>query len=77
MIEATKEPLTDFSINANGTLNLLELTRIFTPKAKFIFLSTNKVYGDTQIQLILERVNLDIILERKNYLEMEYQKICL
>ena len=44
---ATKEPLTDFSINANGTLNLLELTRIFTPKAKFIFLSTNKVYGDT------------------------------
>ena len=43
---AAKEPLTDFSINANGTLNLLELTRKYTPKAKFIFLSSNKVYGD-------------------------------
>ena len=38
---AAKEPLTDFSINANGTLNLLELTRQYTPQAKFIFLSSN------------------------------------
>ncbi len=44
---AAKEPLTDFTINANGTLNLLELTRLFAPKAVFIFTSTNKVYGDT------------------------------
>jgi len=44
---ASKEPLTDFSVNANGTLNLLELTRIYCPKAVFIFTSTNKVYGDT------------------------------
>ena len=43
---AAKEPLTDFSINANGTLNLLEGTRRFCPKAVFIFTSTNKVYGD-------------------------------
>ena len=43
---AAKEPLTDFSINATGTLNLLELTRIYCPKATFIFTSTNKVYGD-------------------------------
>ena len=43
---AAKEPLTDFSVNANGTLNLLELTRIYAPKATFIFTSTNKVYGD-------------------------------
>lgn len=45
---AAKEPITDFTINANGTLNLLELTRLFAdPKASFIFTSTNKVYGDT------------------------------
>jgi CDP-paratose 2-epimerase len=44
---AAKEPLTDFTINANGTLNLLELTRLYCEKAVFIFTSTNKVYGDT------------------------------
>ncbi|KOY84392.1 NAD-dependent epimerase [bacterium 336/3] len=44
---AAKEPLTDFTINANGTLNLLELTRLYAEKAVFIFTSTNKVYGDT------------------------------
>jgi CDP-paratose 2-epimerase len=43
---AAKEPFTDFSVNANGTLNLLELTRITCPDAVFIFTSTNKVYGD-------------------------------
>jgi CDP-paratose 2-epimerase len=44
---AAKEPLTDFSVNATGTLNLLELTRLNCPGAVFIFTSTNKVYGDT------------------------------
>lgn len=44
---AAKEPITDFTINALGTINLLELTRLHTPKATFIFTSTNKVYGDT------------------------------
>lgn len=43
---AAKEPLTDFTVNANGTLNMLELTRLHCPKAVFIFTSTNKVYGD-------------------------------
>lgn len=43
---AAKEPLTDFSVNANGTLNLLEMTRQHCPEACFIFTSTNKVYGD-------------------------------
>jgi CDP-paratose 2-epimerase len=43
---AAKEPLTDFSVNANGTLNMLELTRLYCSKAVFIFTSTNKVYGD-------------------------------
>ena len=44
---AAREPLTDFGVNALGTLNLLELTRKHAPKAPFIFTSTNKVYGDT------------------------------
>ena len=43
---AAKEPLTDFTINANGTINMLELTRLYCPEAVFIFTSTNKVYGD-------------------------------
>lgn len=44
---AVKEPLTDFSINATGTMNLLEVTRLNCTEATFIFTSTNKVYGDT------------------------------
>jgi len=43
---AAKEPHTDFSVNAVGTLTMLEATRLFAPKATFIFTSTNKVYGD-------------------------------
>lgn len=43
---AAKEPLTDFGVNATGTLHLLEATRLHTPEAVFIFTSTNKVYGD-------------------------------
>ena len=44
---AAREPITDFSVNATGTLHLLELTRKYCPDAVFIFTSTNKVYGDT------------------------------
>jgi CDP-paratose 2-epimerase len=43
---AAREPITDFSVNANGTLVLLEAARQFAPDAVFIFTSTNKVYGD-------------------------------
>lgn len=43
---AAREPFTDFTVNANGTLNLLEMTRQHCPDAVFIFTSTNKVYGD-------------------------------
>src|ERR1035437_3989653 len=44
---AAREPHTDFTVNAVGTLNLLEATRQHCPGAVFIFTSTNKVYGDT------------------------------
>ena len=43
---AAREPATDFTVNANGTLIMLEATRKFAPEATFIFTSTNKVYGD-------------------------------
>jgi CDP-paratose 2-epimerase len=43
---AARDPQMDFSVNATGTLNLLEATRLHCPEAVFIFTSTNKVYGD-------------------------------
>ncbi len=43
---AASDPFSDFSVNANGTLNLLEATRHHCPDSAFIFTSTNKVYGD-------------------------------
>src|SRR5262245_26899891 len=43
---AAREPHTDFGINAVGTLNLLEASRRLSPDATFVFISTNKVYGD-------------------------------
>ncbi len=50
---AAREPLTDFGVNATGTLHLLEATRRHCPDAVFIFTSTNKVYGDTPNRLPL------------------------
>lgn len=50
---AAKEPFTDFSVNATGTLVMLENMRKHCPKAVFIFTSTNKVYGDTPNSLPL------------------------
>jgi CDP-paratose 2-epimerase len=44
---AARDPFTDFSVNAQGTLNMLEAVRRHAPSAAFIFMSTNKVYGDT------------------------------
>ena len=43
---AARDPHADFSINANGTLTLLEATRVHCPEAVFVYTSTNKVYGD-------------------------------
>lgn len=50
---AAREPHTDFSVNANGTLNMLEATRLYAKDIPFIFTSTNKVYGDTPNRLPL------------------------
>jgi CDP-paratose 2-epimerase len=50
---AARDPVVDFTVNANGTLQLLEATRCFAPDAVFIYTSTNKVYGDTPNRLPL------------------------
>jgi CDP-paratose 2-epimerase len=55
---AARDPQTDFTVNANGTLNLLEATRNFSPEAPFVFTSTNKVYGDTPNRLPLRELEL-------------------
>ena len=51
---AALDPHADHSVNATGTLVLLESVRQFAPGAVFIFTSTNKVYGDTPNRLPLE-----------------------
>lgn len=60
---AAKDPVLDFQVNANGTLNLLEMTRKYVPKAVFIFTSTNKVYGD--------RPNFLPLVEQENRYEID------
>ena len=50
---AARDPFTDFGVNAQGTLNLLEACRKHSPEAVFIFTSTNKVYGDAPNRLPL------------------------
>jgi len=59
---ATGDPVVDFDINAKGTLNLLEAYRKYCPKAVFIHLSTNKVYGDNpnKISLVEKETRWDI-----------------
>jgi CDP-paratose 2-epimerase len=51
--KAGEIPLDDFDVNAVGTVNLLEATRRHAPDAVFIFMSTNKVYGDVPNELPL------------------------
>ena len=50
---AASIPLDDFDVNAVGTINLLEATRQHAADAVFIFMSTNKVYGDAPNELPL------------------------
>jgi CDP-paratose 2-epimerase len=53
---AAREPRTDFAVNAIGTLHLLEAARDNAPDASFVFMSTNKVYGDLPNELPLQDV---------------------
>ena len=65
---AKKIPLTDFKINAFSTLNLLELTKIYCPESPFIFMSTNKVYGDNPNLLPLKENKTRWELNKKHKL---------
>ena len=66
---AAKDPFTDFTVNANGTLNLLENFRKYSPDAVFIFTSTNKVYGDTpnMLPFIEKETRFELPKEHKYY----------
>ena len=54
--KAKEIPLVDFSVNASGTMNLLEASCLHAPDAVFILMSTNKVYGDAPNELPLEEL---------------------
>ncbi len=63
---AARDPIKDFTVNANGTLNLLQAMREYCPNAVFIFTSTNKVYGDTPNRLPLIEQELRWEIDREH-----------
>ena len=66
---AKNKPFTDFDINAKGTLNMLEITRKHCPKVPFIFMSTNKVYGDNPnfLPLVEKKTRWELKRNHKYY----------
>ncbi len=66
---AATEPVTDFTVNANGTLVLLELFRTYCPEAVFIFTSTNKVYGDrpNRLPLVEQETRFELPADHRYY----------
>ncbi|MCP4150706.1 MAG: NAD-dependent epimerase/dehydratase family protein [bacterium] len=66
---AASRPFDDFDVNAVGTLNLLEATRLTNPEVPFVHLSTNKVYGDAPNELNLKEMDT-----RWDYADPEYYK---
>lgn len=67
---AASDPFKDFTVNAYGTLVLLEMTRLHAPEAVFIFTSTNKVYGDAPNSLPL--IETETRWELENHLYAEF-----
>ena len=66
---AASDPFMDFTVNANGTLVLLEMTRRYCKDAVFIFTSTNKVYGDLPNTLPLIELESRWELRKHSYAE--------
>ena len=66
---AKVKPFIDFDINAKATLNLLELTKKYTPECPFVFMSTNKVYGDNpnKLPLLEKKTRWEINPKHKFY----------
>ena len=65
---AASRPFDDFDVNAVGTINLLEAIRQVNQEAPFVFISTNKVYGDAPNNL-----NLVELEKRWDFSDSEYQ----
>lgn len=65
---AAARPFDDFDVNAVGTMNLLEATRSYTPEAVFVYMSTNKVYGDAP-----NEISLVELATRWDYADPAYQ----
>jgi CDP-paratose 2-epimerase len=65
---AAKIPFDDFDINAGGTLNLLEAARQYCPEAPFVYMSTNKVYGDAPNTIPLRELDT-----RWDYADPQYE----
>lgn len=63
---AATDPFMDFTVNANGTLSVLEAARKNCPEAVFIFTSTNKVYGDVPNELPLVELDKRWELDRSH-----------
>ncbi len=55
--DSVNDPLTDFDVNAGGTLNILDGMRQYSPEAVFLFASTNKVYGGLERFAVKEKDN--------------------
>jgi len=68
---ASKRPFDDFDVNATGTLNLLEAARQYAKKSPFVFMSTNKVYGDAPNEIPLIELDYRYDYARKE----DYQGI--
>ena len=64
---AAKIPFQDFDINTVGTFNLIETTRLFSKNPIFIFLSTNKVYGDAPNFIKIKELKKRYEFEEKNF----------
>ena len=64
-----QDPIRDFEVNVFSTLKLLELTKKYCPDVNFIFLSTNKVYGDApnHLPLFEKKYRYEILKSNKNY----------
>jgi len=65
---AARMPFVDFEVNAMGTLNLLEASRSFVPETVFIFMSTNKVYGDGPNRIKIKELDM-----RWDYDDQKYE----
>jgi len=61
-------PFDDFDTNAVGTLNLLEGTRRYCPESPFVYMSTNKVYGDAP-----NRIKLKELESRWDFDDIDFQ----